>query len=1419
MSGYKFRESKLKLLFGVVIIILIVMTVGACTGPDQTPVPESPQMTEPAEIPSSTQTTEPKPDTSVPSPSTTPEQVHSPTPTKPASPETLEPPPPVNVEISSSQWQQTSGPQGASVLQIAVDPEMPDIVYAGLTEGGIYRSDDGGETWTPVLVKYDSYIRSIVATPEAVFAASHSIGLQRSDDHGLTWQEVVIDPEDRAVTVSHSPHADLLLASTHHRQVFASHDNGQTWRNVTGDITEDEISSVVAAGPQEYWLGHSNRLNGGLYHTTDGGQHWEKATLPQPPDTDVFSVMVANDDPQTLYVSLGNVHNEPRPPEHDYLWKTHDGGNTWQPIRYPFDPDSGWWWFIEQSPDSAIYLSSAQQIWRSTDQGVTWQKVDFDELRAGVGTGDIKDMAVHPADPDILYIPLLNGVARSTDRGKTWSLHNEGMILTRISLLTTHPAYPSVVYAASAGGEGTFRSDDYGENWLWLNKGGLPHPWADELVTDQADVDAIYEIVDVSDAYRSTDRGKTWSRVWPDFRYSSIYAMAIAPSNPDVVYALKNGFGIFKSENGGHDWRFLHQSGVDYTYSIAVHPQNPDIVFSGYSPKPFQDWAMVRRTLDGGYSWETVLEVPQSKGIVSIAIDPNNPEIVYAGSIGNEGKVFVSNDGGDRWRELNEHFNMCTVWGQPQLIADPNDSDIAYIGTWLGGTWKTMDAGASWKLLEDAPVSATALSLNIQDTDVIYLADRSTPTVWKSGDAGETWTKVADFSGDGALLVMRVLAEGDTVYAATFHPSLRGGKLYKSENAGADWQDITNGLPKGILDIAVDQENPDIIYVTTNINGAHKSFDGGQTWERIHNFPDVGAYDIEVDPADHTVLYASARGGSLPAWFTRMAGDRPDGIVFSGSAGVYRSTDSGATWTQILATSASCRTIRIHPDNPELLFAVDLLDGLFVSTDGGNSWRKGNTDLGSVVLTSCSVGDDKLYVGTQGCGVYSGDLSTRDGSIAWQAERSNKPKPAVYSLQIEVDPTNSEHIYVGSNPGGLYYSADGGATFRDRNGITPSVIPDDPYRQGYYTFAFNPNDTSEMWLGTWGKVIFKSYNGMLLDIPANGEDWKMMGKHVYQIVVDPDSPETVYAATEEGVYCTTDGGITWSDFSEGLHTPQIRTLTISREGVLYAGSMGYGFYRCNPARDSAWQQLPALANFGTFWPIWDDRPLYQYTSLSIHPTDNRIMYLGTFPAGIYKSTDGGVGWRESNVGWTNDGVFCLVFHPDNTDVIYAGTYNGLNRSLDGGEHWEMWDNGWPVEQWVFDIEFDPRNPDIMYACSKNGEDMGRGREGFHGTVMKSTDGGASWLQIANGLNVNNEFYNIVIDPVSPDILYLATQGEGIFISHDSGNSWNPWNEGLSNLQSGTNGNNVASVLALSADGKVLYFGTNGSGVWRRGLEH
>lgn len=1317
----------------------------------------------------------------------------------------------------STGWEQTSGPPGGRVNCVAVDAEEPSIVYAGTDQAGIYRSMDGGTTWEPSLARPGQRVADIIFTPHGIFAATGHFALLRSTDHGASWADVWVEPERRITGVSYGPHGDVLLARSEWGALYASRDGGRTWTDGTGNLPHAFINTMAAAGPFEYWVGQGDREAGGLYHTTDGGRHWARALLPEIPDAGVRQILVAHDDPNVILVGFHNIHNEGRPDDVCYSWITRDGGRTWSAVWGRFDPDNGYWPLV-QGCDGALYVNNANEIYASYDRGTTWQRLHLKEGLAGRRPGDVGDMAVHPVDPSLLYVPVLNGVAVSRDRGQTWSIENEGMILTQISLLAAHPTESDTLYAASAGGEGTFRSADRGDHWTWLNGGGLAHPWADELVVHPTEPETVYEIVDVADVYRSEDEGNTWEVVWPEFQFSSIYALAAARSDPDVLYACKNGFGLYKSEDGGNRWRFLHSSGVDYTYALAIHPANPNVVFSGYNPKPFQDWAMIRRTNDGGTTWETVLCVDGSDGITSIAFDPADPGTLYATSIGEDGgAVYVTRDGGETWNLLNERFTMCTVWGQPQLVIHPEDPDTVYIGTWLAGTWKTTDAGATWTLLDGAPMSATAVSIDPLNPDAVYLADRSSPAVWRSDDDGQTWVKAGDFGADGALLVMRVLAHGGVVYAATFDPCLRGGRLYMSVDAGGSWADVTGALPKGILDVCVDPIDPKVIYVTTNINSAFKSTDGGETWFRMDGFPDVGAYDIEVHPDRSGIVYAAARGGSLPAWFTEIAGDRPDGITFTDPAGVYKSTDAGETWSRVLETWPSCRVIRMHPQNPELLFAADLVDGLLVSLDGGVTWTEENQGPGNVVPTSCAVGDDRIYIGTQGCGVWCGDLDVNTGNITWRAERSNKPVPPVYSMEIQINPQDPSILFVSSYPGGLYRSTNAGVSWSDRNGINPSVIVDDPLRQGYYSFAIDPTDPNDMWLGTWGKGIYVSHDAMLLDVPAFGARMTMLGKHIYRIVLDPKDPSQVYAATEEGVFHTSDGGATWEALNEGLPTTQVRTLAVTADGRLLCGTLGYGVYEFKVAW-GRWASLSELSEFGTFWPMWDGRPLYQYSTLLIDPIRPETMYFGTFPAGVYKTTDGGAHWRESNVEWTNDGVFCLVFHPDDTNVVYAGTYNGVNRSLDGGEHWEMRDEGWPPEQWVFHIAFDPSDPSVLYACSKNGENMGSGRPDFHGTVMKSRDGGATWFPITNGLDIGQEFLKILIDPVDRHILYLACQRDGVYISRDAGASWRPWNEGLECREAGTNGNNVANVLALSADAETLYFATLGCGVWRRTVE-
>jgi len=1321
--------------------------------------------------------------------------------------------------IEYGPWVQTNGPAGGMTSTIEIDPNDPNIVYAGGAGGGVYKSTDSGYTWTmpgQIVEPYDRIMDILFkpGDPQTIYAQTWR--LYKSTNGGTSWQLT----ESFGMVSCCAVAPGVLLVGTHNGRVYHSSNDGASWANITGNLPGDRIMDIAIGASNEYWAGTANSSNGRLYHTTNGGASWGEISIDKGPDTDIQSIFVDPEDTQVVYVGLADVHNEVFDAQNDkYLFKTTNGGTNWIELYLPFvgptinilgrDLTDGW-----------LYVGGGTAgVFKSNDSGQTWT-----HITSSIAANTIEDIAINPDNVNILFLPQPRngGIYRSSDGGTNWMRITAGLRNTSISLLAV-PNVPgigsSTVYASARSGEGTFKTNDFGGSWTYISDGGITHPYADELVISPHDPETVWYVADVAQVFRTTDGGATWSMIiepfhgGTGFRFGSVYAMAPAASNSNVIYALKNGFGIFRSDDLGNSWRFLHQSQVDYSYSIAVHPTNPDIVYSGYLPKPFQDYGMVRKSTDGGASWTTSLNVSGSGGITSVAIDPTTPTTVYAGSVDSGsgatgGEIYKSTNSGSSWNKLNDSFIMCTVWGQPQLIVDPDNSSIAYAGTWLAGTWKTTDAGANWTELENAPASITSISMNQSDTNVIYCTDRTAPKVWKTTDAGSTWNVIANFISDGAFLANRVFVDGDTVYAATFGPGIHGGKLYKSTNAGTDWNDITGTLPRSVLDISVHPTNKDIVYVTTHIHGAYKSTNGGTSWSEMTNFPDIGAYDIEVDQVDPTIVYTCGLGGSVPSWCLK-----PSGYTFGDDPGVYKSTDSGSTWTQLLTTSNECRAIRMHPDDHTMLFAAAMDDGLQVSTNSGSSWTTYNSGLATTVLTSCAVNGTKIYCGSQACGVHGGDVNTGTGAVTWQSTRSNKPVPDVYSMEIQVDPTNSNRIFVGANPGGLYRSDDGGATFYDKNFLTPTVIVDDPFRQGYYTFAINENDTDEVWVSAWGKGIYKSYDGMDFNIGAYGGSMEMWGKHIYSILIDGS---TVYAAAEEGIFKTTNDGDSWSTFNTGLESLQVRTLAMAADGTLLCGTLGYELYYYD-SPNNRWRQRHCFGNFSTFWPIWGNRGLYQYTSLLFHPTDPNIIYFGTFPAGIYKSTDAGNSWLEKNVGWTNDGVFSLIFNPQDANTIYAGTYNGLNRSTNAAAHWQVWDNGWPGEQWVFSIDFDPCDPNVMYACSKNGENMGSGRSGFHGTVMKSTSGGANWFEITSGLDKNQEFYKIIVDKYAPDTLYLATQRDGVFISYNGGASWNPWNEGLTNTVAGTNGSNIANTMVLSSDGCYLYFGTTGSGVFRRAI--
>ena len=864
--------------------------------------------------------------------------------------------------------------------------------------------------------------------------------------------------------------------------------------------------------------------------------------------------------------------------------------------------------------------------------------------------------------------------------------------------------------------------------------------------------------------------------------------------------------------------------------------------------------------------------------------------------------------------------------------------------------------------------------------------------IHRSDDAGMTWHTYYDF-GQEYMLTSAVAvdpSDPDLIYASAFRPPLAHSGAFVKIERGQVVGDLGTGLPRSVIEIEIDKKSPNVLYVSTHIYGVFKSTDGGNSWKRLDDqgtgLPRTGIYDIDVDPVDSNTLYATALCGALPDYMI------PSGFEnLEGKCGVYKSTDSGENWNLVLETVSEARGIAIDPKDDHNLYVADMMGGVWVSNDGGQNWKQENNGLGSISMTSVKVEDGNIYASTQGSGVYSGIINA-DQSITWDRSRSNKPKAYVSKILIKVDPSNSNRIYASAYPGGLLRSDDGGKHWNDKNFLTPSVVVDDPSVQGYYSFDINPQNPQNIWLGAYGKGMFVSYDGMDFDIPANGDDQVMAGKHITSVKIDPNNLDEVYAGTQEGVFVTKDSGRHWELINDGLETPDIRSLrvetvqwspfdenfedgnaqgwdfyegeagqpsgtgwsviqengnrvlqgvghwwaragstswtdytfstkvklmqggihvnfrmcdngryfmglspnglTLSKqfdnwnkfanglagdpgpynlnqwyslrievkggnikiyvdgtvkivytdpeplpEGAIafetldnsrvsvddihvtvdpsapqvYVGTAGYGIYKLNPSTGN-WENLGRTLGIG-YWSPWERR-MYQFSSVLFDPDIPGKIYYGHFPSGLFISNDNGHTWRDSSLGLGNDGIFAsLIMHPYDHKVLFAGSYNGVIMSADGGRTWTKKNNGMPPEQWPYTVAIDDQNPNIMYVSTKNGQNKGFcSRNTFCGVVMKSTDGGESWFKIMNGLDDKSEFYSLLIYPLNHSILFLSTN-RGVYVSGDAGNSWQPANRGLPSTNNQVR-DNVAQNLALTSDNRYLILGLVDYGVWR-----
>lgn len=1325
-------------------------------------------------------------------------------------------------------WVSTKGPYGGNIKEIEVSTNNPEILYAAGGGGKVYKTITGGEQWMSLgQVDGDGFIRNLVfvesgGTNSLLVIQNESLYISMND--GETWEQK--DELGSIIDIEKSlDNPEEILLGSKDGKIYHSSDGGRVWQNIGNLNEQGRVFDMAFGEKNEFWVaifvGGEIEGESYLYHTDDGGETWHSWEFPLMDETRIWSIYVDKKNKDEIYIGLNDLYNRmfiERTSDHVFMSTDH--GISWTTFSLPF-ADAMVRILGKPINSEKLYIASGGHIF--VKEGLVVREIN--SLVKDYQIGDPTDIAFDPENEKIIYMPLNQsfGIRKSLDGGVNWQEINNGLDNTAISLLTPYLAKTSDInntyLASSVGGEGVFITNDFGENWQNVTKNGIEHPWMDEIQVSYDNLPKAWLVADVGKVFVTTDQGASFqTAINPSddgFKFGSIYAIASYPKDRSILYALKNGFGIYKSIDAGENWTFLENSEVDYTFTLAISPENPDIIYSGYSPKPFQNYGMIRMSEDGGNSWKTSLKLENSDGITSVIIDPQNPNILYAGNTGQKGELWTSTDNGVNWHELNPSLNFTNIHVMESSLGNPN---TIFGGVWGGGTYTTVDNGKNWQPLKNDPtISASAILLNPNNQSEMYISDRTAPKVYYTDNDGNSWETIFDGCADYYRVLASAISPSNPkiVYISVF--GLEGpfsGDVFRIENGIS--RKVTGELPRLPVGLVVDPNNSEVVFAISHAGGVFKTTNGGEDWINLSTsesgLPDsdqVGYNMITISPFDPDTIFLLA-GSDITGYDLQHVGTTPNEMFT-----VYRSTDSGLHWENLSNNflgeiSGSIKDIAFDASNPKVLYLA-AINGIFQTIDDGQSWKNiffenPSIQVSNVVLS----GDGKsIFASTLGGGIYVGVITAN--GVRWD-DISNLTVP-IQNIQINIHPENSNVLFASSYPGGIFKTVDGGKTWAECNFGLPSFSVADPTRQGYYAIKISQSEPDTMYLGIYGVGLYKSEDGGNTWIVKNGDNRILSKKHIYSLFIDPKDSNKVLVSSSEGVFKTLNGGGSWTTVNNGLDGTQIRVLE-SGDGVILGGTLGNEIIKLDNQWNN-WTPMESFKNYGIRWPIWNDRPLYQYTTILFNPKTPNIILIGTFPAGIYKSTDGGLHFVESNYGWTRDGVFSLVYNPDNDQIIYAGTYNGINRSINQGDYWEVWNNGWPAEQWVFSIAFDNEDSNIMYACSKNGENEGQGTDEFHGVVMKSLNGGETWLPIMNGLSYNNEFYKIIVDKFDSNILYLASQLDGIFISRDSGETWQSWNEGLGGAIPGTNGNNVTNTMTLSNDGTLLFLGTNGEGIFRR----
>ncbi|WP_396214552.1 WD40/YVTN/BNR-like repeat-containing protein [Gemmatimonas sp.] len=656
-----------------------------------------------------------------------------------------------------------------------------------------------------------------------------------------------------------------------------------------------------------------------------------------------------------------------------------------------------------------------------------------------------------------------------------------------------------------------------------------------------------------------------------------------------------------------------------------------------------------------------------------------------------------------------------------------------------------------------------------------------------------SWRNVGPFRGGRSVAVAGVPSNSMTYFAG-----YTGGGLWRTDDAGMNWRNISDGsfTSSSIGAIAVAPSDENVMYVgsgehairgqsSTYGDGMYKSTDQGRTWTRtgLESSRQISA--VRVHPTNPDLVYVAVQG------------DRWKG---TSDRGVYRTTDGGKTWTQLLkgqnATSGAS-DLSMDPTNPRILYAA-FWDhqrmpwtvrsggdgsGMWKSTDGGDTWKRLTDGLpklmGKIGVSVSPANPDRVYaiVEAEAGGLYRSD----DAGKTWRLLSGDRLIQARswYYMNITADPTNADVVYINNAP--LLKSIDGGRTFAP----LPATHGDN------HQLWVNPRDSRYLINANDGGASI-SLNG--------GKSWSTQDNQptsqFYHVAVDDDFPYKLYGGQQDNssviIASRSDGGaIGIRDWKEGPGC-ESANMGVSAKNPRYV----YG--GCYQGLIDEMDVQTGLTRTIMPWPEMNlteptDKTKYRFNwtaPIEVSQFDDKVVYHGGNV--LFRTTTRGQTWTpisgdltrndKSRQGWgggpiTNEGAGGEVYativvieeSSHDAQTLYVGTDDGLvQRTRDGGKTWtnitpSSWGDGL-----VNEIAVSPHDAGTIYVSFRKDR---LGDPTPH--IFVSRDYGATFTRIANGLRDGEPVRVVREDPVRKGLLYAGTE-TGVYVSYDAGAQWLPF---------------------------------------------